>query len=78
MRDFLIEFLIFGLKQARACLFAGSFFAVLIASRYVPLGDLPRYDFIFLAAIAIQVVLLATRIESGREALCCACFTRSA
>ncbi len=69
MRDFLIEFLIFGWKEARACVFAGSFFVVLIASRYVPLGDLPRYDFIFLAAIAIQIVLLATRIESGREAV---------
>ena len=69
MRDFLIEFLIFGFKEARACVFAGSFFAVLIVSRYLPLGDLPRYDFIFLAAIAIQVVLLATRIESGREAV---------
>lgn len=69
MRDFLIEFLIFGLKEARACIFAGSFFLMLIASRYIPLGPLPRYDFIFLAAIAIQVVLLVTRIETGREAL---------
>lgn len=69
MRDYLIEFLIFGLKEARACVFAGSFFAVLIVSRYLPLGDLPRYDFLFLAAIAIQVALLTTRIESGREAV---------
>jgi uncharacterized membrane protein YoaT (DUF817 family) len=69
LTNFLTEFLIFGWKEARACVFAGSFFVVLIASRYVPLGGLPRYDFIFLAAIAIQIVLLATRIESGREAV---------
>src|SRR6185503_4846959 len=69
MRDFLIEFVIFGIKQARACVFAGSFFLVLIASKFLPLGDLPRYDFIFLAAIAIQIVLLVTRIESVREAV---------
>lgn len=69
MREFLIEFVIFGIKQARACVFAGSFFAALIASRFLPLGELPRYDFIFLAAIAIQVVLLVTKIESIREAM---------
>jgi uncharacterized membrane protein YoaT (DUF817 family) len=69
MRDTFIEFLIFGWKEARACVFAGSFFLVLIASRSIPLGSLPRYDFIFLAAIAIQIILLVARIESIREGL---------
>jgi len=32
----------FGLKEAHACVFAGSFFAVLLLSRVVPLGLVPR------------------------------------
>ena len=46
MRNAAYEFLLFGLKQARACIFAGSFFGVLILSKTLPLGSLPRYDFI--------------------------------
>ena len=33
MRAFLWEFFLFGLKQARACIFAGGFFALLLATR---------------------------------------------
>ncbi len=69
MRDAAFEFWLFGLKQARACIFAGSFFVVLILSKLLPLGSLPRYDFILLAAIVLQVGLLATRVESIQEAI---------
>ena len=60
------EFLAFGWKQARACVFAGSFFALLYLSTLVELPT-PRYDFILLGAIAIQVVLLVTKVESTDE-----------
>lgn len=69
MRDAAIEFLLFGLKQARACIFAGSFFVVLILSKLLPLGPLPRYDFILLAAIVLQAGLLLTRVESIQEGI---------
>ncbi len=69
MRAFLWEFFVFGLKQARACLFAALFFGLLFLSRHIPLFGLPRYDFLCLAAVAIQVVLLATRLETRDEAL---------
>ena len=49
------EFLIFGLKQARAALFAGSFFVLLFVSKYVYLFGLPRYDFLFLTALLLQI-----------------------
>jgi uncharacterized membrane protein YoaT (DUF817 family) len=68
-RAFLWEFFIFGLKEARSCIFAGSFFAVLLLSKYIPLFGLPRYDFICIAALVLQAVLLWTRIESKDEAL---------
>ncbi len=61
------EFLVFGLKQVRACVFVGSFFGVLILSNYIPLFGLARYDFIFLAAIAIQAILVLLKLETKDE-----------
>lgn len=69
MRTFLCEFFLFGVKQARACLFAGTFLFLLLISRHIPLFGLARYDFLFLAAIGIQVLLIATRLESLHEVL---------
>ena len=63
------EFVVFGLKQARSCIFAGSFMAILVLSNVIPLGPLPRYDFILMAAIVIQAALLITRVETGSEVL---------
>jgi uncharacterized membrane protein YoaT (DUF817 family) len=68
------EFFVFGLKQARACIFAGSFLGVLLLSRLLPLGDLPRYDFILIGALAIQVALLWSRVETFAEAAVLAVF----
>src|SRR5437016_10669110 len=61
------EFLMFGLKQAAACVFAGSFLFMLAISGHVYIPGLARYDFLFLSAIAIQVVLIAVRLENWRE-----------
>jgi len=58
----------FGWKQTRACIFAGSFLGVLLLSRHLPLGTLPRYDFILLAALVIQFALLVLRVETLAEA----------
>lgn len=69
LRDFAWEFFVFGLKEARACVFAGSFLTLLLISRQLPLGDFPRYDFLFLAAVTLQVVLVATGIETRDELL---------
>jgi uncharacterized membrane protein YoaT (DUF817 family) len=61
------EFLVFGLKQAAACVFAGSFLFLLAISSHVHVPGLARYDFLFLSAIAIQIVLVAVRLENWRE-----------
>jgi len=57
----------FGVKQARACLFAGTFLLLLFLSNYINLFGLPRYDFLFLAAIAIQIILYLSGLESKDE-----------
>ena len=69
IRIFLREFILFGIKQAQACVFAATFFALLFLSRYIPLFGLARYDFLFLAAVAVQVILVWTHLESRDEVL---------
>src|SRR5882724_6224207 len=61
------EFLVFGLKEAQACIFAGSFLFLLAISGHVKIPGLARYDFLFLSAIAIQLLLVALRLENWRE-----------
>lgn len=61
------EFIWFGIKQARACIFAGSFFALLFLSNHIPLFGLTRYDFLFVAALLIQAILYFTKLETADE-----------
>jgi uncharacterized membrane protein YoaT (DUF817 family) len=63
------EFLLFGLKQAWACLFGGVMLSALIASKSVWSASWPvhRYDFLFAFALTIQVLMLAFRLESFSE-----------
>lgn len=65
--DALREFLWFGIKEARSCVFAGGFFLILALSRVILTGAVPRYDAILLATLALQAVLLAVRFESLDE-----------
>lgn len=66
----LVEFAVFGLKQAWACLFGGALLALIVATKYLwPDGvALARYDFLFLAALGLQAGLLAGRLETLGEA----------
>lgn len=64
------EFIRFGLKQAWACLFGAIMVALLIATYLLyPKGAaLSRYDFLTLAAVAVQVGMLVFKFETFREA----------
>ncbi|MYM72648.1 DUF817 family protein [Duganella sp. FT134W] len=64
---FLLEFLYFGIKNARACLFVALFFASVLLAPRAGLFGLPRYDVLLLAAIAIQVWMLWARLETWDE-----------
>ena len=66
-RTFLREFVAFGLKEARACVFAVSFFALLALSHRIPLGGLSRYDFILAGALVLQAAMLAAKLETADE-----------
>lgn len=66
LAGYALEFLHFGLKNARACLFPVFIFAMLAVSRAVPL-PIARYDFLLLACLAMQALMLATRLETFDE-----------
>ncbi|MBA2341163.1 MAG: DUF817 domain-containing protein [Pyrinomonadaceae bacterium] len=69
MRESLTEFVVFGLKEMRACIFPGAFFAILLISKLVHVPGIPRYDLIFLLTITLQVLLLLFKIETLDEAM---------
>ncbi len=64
------EFLLFGFKQGWACLFGGLLLALLLGTHLFYSDDAPlhRYDFLTIAAVAIQAGMLAFRLETWREA----------
>ena len=66
----LYEFVRFGIKQAWACLFGALLLALLIGTHWLyPKGaSLARYDFLVIAAVAIQAAMLAFRLETLEEA----------
>jgi uncharacterized membrane protein YoaT (DUF817 family) len=66
----LYEFIRFCVKQGWACLFGGIAVALMIGSWrfYPPDASLARYDFLFLSMIAVQIALLAGRLETPEEA----------
>lgn len=61
------DLVVFVIKEARSCVFAGSFFILLFLSNHIPLFGLARYDFLFVAAVGIQVVLYLAKIETKDE-----------
>ena len=71
-----VEFLVFGLKQAWACLFGGALLTLSIVTRfYYPLDHLlTRYDFLFLSALSIQILMLVLRLETLNDAKVIAIF----
>lgn len=62
-----LEFIWFGIKELRACLFAGLFFLAIFLIPGSGLFGITRYDVLFLVALAIQSIMLAAKLESWDE-----------
>jgi uncharacterized membrane protein YoaT (DUF817 family) len=64
------EFVRFGIKQGWACLFGALMLTLLIGTHlFYPKGaGLARYDFLVIAAVAIQAAMLAFKLETWEEA----------
>ncbi|MBP1206480.1 uncharacterized membrane protein YoaT (DUF817 family) [Duganella sp. 1411] len=63
----LVEFLYFGVKEARACLFVALFFAAVFLVPRAGILGLPRYDVLLVAALAIQVWMAWAGLETWDE-----------
>jgi uncharacterized membrane protein YoaT (DUF817 family) len=59
----------FALKQAWACLFGGTLLFFIIASKFLWRPDfaIARYDFLFVAALLVQALLVLTKLETLEE-----------
>ena len=64
---FIAELLFFGIKEARACLFAGLFFVAVFAVPRAGLLGIPRYDLLLIIALAIQAAMLWLKLETWDE-----------
>ena len=69
LRSKLTEFIVFGLKQAWACIFGASLLAVIFGAHlwYPANAGVARNDFLTVAAVVIQILMVATRLETLRE-----------
>lgn len=64
------EFALFVFKQGWACLFGAVLLGLVLLTkwRWPAHAPLARYDFLFLAALGVQALLLILRMETVREA----------
>jgi uncharacterized membrane protein YoaT (DUF817 family) len=64
---FLVEFGYFGIKEVRACLFVGLFFAAVFLVPRAGLWGIARYDALLVVALAIQAWMVWTKLETLDE-----------
>ena len=67
LRRFAVEFLYFGIKEARACLFVALFFTAVFSVPRSGLFGIPRYDALLIIALAIQAGMLWAKLETFDE-----------
>lgn len=74
IRRFIVEFLWFGLKEARACIFVGLFFLAIFIVPHGGAIGIPRYDLLLIIAVAIQLAMISSGMETWDEAKTVAMF----
>lgn len=67
MARFAAEFIYFGLKNARSCLFVGLFFAAVFSVPKTGLFGIPRYDALLIIALLIQFWMVWAKLETWDE-----------
>ena len=67
LRRFCLEFLYFGFKEARSCLFGVLIFLAIFTVPHAGVLGLPRYDVLLLIAIGIQFWMVWAKVETWDE-----------
>jgi uncharacterized membrane protein YoaT (DUF817 family) len=67
LRRAIVEFWYFGIKQVRACLFVGLFFAAVFAVPRAGILGIPRYDVLLIIALGIQAWMVWAKLETWDE-----------
>ncbi|WP_047454418.1 DUF817 domain-containing protein [Rhizobium rhizogenes] len=67
VRRFAVEFLFFGIKEARACLFVGLFFLAIFTVPHAGILGIPRYDALLIIALAVQIGMVWAKLETVDE-----------
>lgn len=62
-------FWLFVIKQAWAALFGGLLLISILLTQYVDLPWFARYDWLFFIAVAIQLLMLVTKLEKPHEVI---------
>lgn len=68
-KSYLTELFAFAWHNALSCIFPVSIFFVLAISNIIQIPGLPRYDFILIACILIQFLMLLSKLETKDELL---------
>src|SRR4051812_47553376 len=68
LRFYIEELFFFTIKEMRAVIFPALFLMLIFASHYVSFGNLYRYDFLFVAAVLIQILMIFFKLETIDEA----------
>ena len=74
-RRFAVEFWFFGLKEARACLFAGLFFIAMFLIPKTGWLGISRYDLLLIFVVSVQAAMLYFKLETWDEVKSITLFT---
>ncbi|OON63379.1 hypothetical protein B0920_08345 [Massilia sp. KIM] len=67
LRRWALEFLYFGVKEARACLFVGLFMVAMLVTPRAGVLGIPRYDVLLVVAVGLQLWMVWARLETWDE-----------
>jgi uncharacterized membrane protein YoaT (DUF817 family) len=65
--NYILELISFGWHSAWSCLFPVFIFGILAVSNVFPVPGLPRYDFILIACILMQLMMYWSKLETRDE-----------
>jgi uncharacterized membrane protein YoaT (DUF817 family) len=69
MKEYLKELWDFGWKHALCCVFPVAIFISLACSKLFEIQGLPRYDFLLLACVIVQLLMVLFKLETRDELL---------